>query len=75
MTKDSQLEEFANNLHKLMTQQGISQKELSDLTGISAATISRYLSKQQYPMLTAATKLAHALKCKSLSELMGEFIF
>ena len=52
---------FAKKLNLTMQQAGISQSELSNLTGISKGTISRYLQGKFIPKQKAVTLIAKAL--------------
>ena len=52
---------FAKKLSLTMQQAGISQSELSNLTGISKGTISRYLQGKFIPKQKAVTLIAKAL--------------
>ena len=40
---------FADKLQSLMTERGISQAKLSELTGIGKSSISQYLSGKNQP--------------------------
>lgn len=60
---------FADNLLHLMVDRRMSQYELADMTGLSQATISKYIRKQQMPGVKALINLAYVLNC-SLDELM-----
>jgi transcriptional regulator with XRE-family HTH domain len=46
-----------------MTRQGVSQLELSELTGIPQSTISNYLTGKFLPGFYNMDKIAKALKC------------
>lgn len=67
MTESEWVDEFSFNLQALMRENDISQKLLSELTGISGATISRYLNPKngvsQIPGAIAIVKMAYALNC------------
>lgn len=54
---------FANNLAELMRLKGFGQPELSEQTGLSTASISKYLRKKATPTITNLEKIAHALNC------------
>lgn len=54
---------FANNLDEMMRDANISQKELSDATGLSETTISRYLNKRQLPGVKAILNISYELDC------------
>ena len=55
--------EFRQRLRRLMTRQGVSQLELSELTGIPQSTISNYLTGKFLPGFYNMDKIAKALKC------------
>lgn len=54
---------FAANLAEVMRTKGFGQPELSERTGISTASISKYLRKKATPTITNLEKIAHALNC------------
>lgn len=54
---------FSANLAEMMRSKGFSQPELSARTGLSTATISKYLRKLATPSITNLEKIAHALNC------------
>ena len=54
---------FASNLIELMKMKGFTQPELSKRTGLSVATISKYMKKQATPTITSLEKIAYALNC------------
>ena len=56
-------EVFAINLAEMMRSKGFSQPELSARTGLSTASISKYLRKKATPTVTTLEKIAHALNC------------
>ena len=62
---------FSIKLRRLMISQRISQKELSEATGINAATLSHYMNGRNLPDLRNARRLAQALDCniEELTEL------
>lgn len=62
---------FQYRLIDLMHERGIDREYLSELTGISQMSISKYIHKKAIPSVYNATKIAKALRC-SLSDL-GEF--
>lgn len=53
--------EFAKRLIQIRAEKGYSQKELADLIGIAASSISRYESGLHYPRFTTISILAHYL--------------
>lgn len=56
-------EVFAANLAEMMRSKGFGQPELSARTGLSTASISKYLRKKATPTVTTLEKIAHALNC------------
>ena len=54
---------FACNLAEIMQTKGFGQLELAERTGLSTATISKYLRKKATPTVTNLEKIAHALNC------------
>ena len=63
VTDDACREIFASNLAELMRVKGFGQPELSEQTGLSTASISKYLRKKATPTITNLEKIAHALNC------------
>jgi transcriptional regulator with XRE-family HTH domain len=63
MSEKEWLDIFADNLRDLMDEIGMSQKQLARDTGITQATISRYLSKKQMPSVKAIVNIVYALDC------------
>lgn len=63
VTDESCREIFASNLAELMRMKGFGQPELSERTGLSTASISKYLRKKATPTITNLEKIAHALNC------------
>ena len=61
--------EFSKRVSKILRRRGMSQLELSNLTGISTTTISKYMSRKATPSLYNANRIARALGC-SIDELM-----
>lgn len=52
---------FGKNMKKTMKDLGITQKQLSDSTGITEVSISRYVNGTRIPGVIAAVKIAEAL--------------
>lgn len=52
---------FPNNLKAIRKSKGLTQKQLSDLSGVSRVAIARYETNQQTPQKAAIEKLARAL--------------
>lgn len=61
--------DFAANLYHRMRRGGFVRESLAEATGITSATIGRYLNGQSTPSAHSLYKIARALKC-SVSELM-----
>ena len=57
------LHDFGRNLKDLLNDSRISQKELSELTGISEPTISRYIAGNMMPTLKNIVSIMEALDC------------
>lgn len=53
------LDIFAGNLGEMLWETGMTQKELSELTGLSEGTISKYLARQQMPGIKAIVNIAY----------------
>ena len=68
-TEESWKREFASKLMKLMSDIGFDQTRLSEISGISQVSISKYLHKKAIPNCYTASKLAQALGC-TVSELI-----
>ena len=58
------LEEFAINLKDIMSEQYINQNELAKKSGISKATICRYLKAERMPTIKALVNISIALDCE-----------
>lgn len=63
---------FADNLRDIMQEVGITQSELADESGLSRATINRYLAKQRLPTLKALINICDVLDC-DLDELIPTY--
>lgn len=63
---------FADNLRDIMQEVGITQSELADESGLSRATINRYLAKQRLPTLKALINICNVLDC-DLDELIPTY--
>ena len=55
---------FADNLRSLMEEVGITQAELADESGLTRATINRYLKKQRMPDLRSLINICYILECE-----------
>lgn len=62
---------FSKNLLRKMRNIGMTQDELSYITGISQVTISKYINRKATPSTYNVRKIANALKC-SIGELIYE---
>lgn len=54
---------FGDNLIDIMNEQGYNQEQLADVTGLTQATISKYINKKQMPSIKAIINLSYALDC------------
>lgn len=63
MTEQEFRKQFARRLELLMEDRGISRQELTNRTGISAMTISRYLNAKHTAQIDIIVKIAKALSC------------
>jgi transcriptional regulator with XRE-family HTH domain len=63
------LDSFAENLHRLRKEAGISQEELGARAGIQMADISRYEGAHRDPRITTVARLAEALEVR-IAELL-----
>lgn len=52
---------FSNKLNALMEQTGLTQKQISDMTGIGASSISQYLSGKHEPSAKKKKEIAVSL--------------
>lgn len=64
MTETQWLDIFGDNLLEIMIGAGYTQRDLADETGLSEATISKYINKQQLPGIKAIVNIAHVLDCR-----------
>ena len=72
MTEEECRKEFGIRLSRLMRFKGIMQSELSELTGITQASISQYINGKKSPTFYTVDKIARALDC-SLEDLRYKF--
>lgn len=63
---------FAETLSRLLKEYNISQKELSEKTGHTEASISRYINGQRIPKATTVIAIAEALGVPADMLLYGE---
>lgn len=54
---------FSSNLSDLMRVRGVSQTLLAERTGLSTASISKYLRREATPTITNLRRIALALNC------------
>ena len=64
---------FEERLKKMMIQQGLTQKELASRSGITEASMSKYLSGERTPRIDVIVNLANALVITT-DELLGNDI-
>lgn len=64
-------EEFTTRTNKILKEKGITQKELSKMSKITEASLSRYLSGSLIPRIDVVRNIAEALGV-SVSYLIGE---
>ncbi len=69
MTEIEWLNTFGDNLARILYEMRFTQRELSEMSGISEATISKYLNKQQMPGVKAILNMSYAIGC-DVSELI-----
>ena len=50
---------FSGNLRSLLDETGMTQQELANKTGLSKATISKYLNRQVMPSVAALVNIYH----------------
>lgn len=65
MTEDECRNEFGARLYKIMWSKGITQQELSDMTGIPRVTISYYMTGRSTPSFYKVDQIAKALGCST----------
>lgn len=63
MTEDQCRYEFGMRLKRIMYRKGFTQKDLSEETGISEITLSKYITGKSTPNFYNVDKIAKALKC------------
>lgn len=72
LTEEECRKEFGIRLYRIMRHKGIMQKELSELTGITQASISNYINGRMSPTFFTVDKIARALGC-SIEDLRYKF--
>lgn len=65
--------EMKERIKMLMLERGLTQKELAKLSGITEASLSKYLSGERVPRIDVIVNLANALKVTT-DELIGNEI-
>jgi DNA-binding Xre family transcriptional regulator len=63
LTEEECRREFGARLQMMLYRKGMSQRRLSDLTGILPVSISRYISGSSTPSFYTVDKIAKALNC------------
>lgn len=63
VSEESWSKEFGIRLYKIMNERGISQNELSEMTGISKVSLSKYMNGKAIPSAYNARRIARALDC------------
>ena len=58
------LRDFGRNLEDLLNEENMSQRELSELTGINNSTISRYVACVTMPSIANIVKIMRVLECE-----------
>ena len=61
MQKDEYDKAFGEHLKSLLEEKGMTQKELARKTGVTEASVSRYISGQRFPRITQAYRMAWAI--------------
>lgn len=69
MTEQEWMKRFASNLLLTLDEYGMTQRELSDASGISEGTISKYVNAIQMPSLIALINISYVFGC-SVEELI-----
>lgn len=52
---------FGDNLKALLQERGMTQKELARKTGLTEASVSRYVNETRNPKIISAIRIAQAL--------------
>lgn len=63
MTEREWRDRFGRNLSILLYETGMTQKDLSEVSGVSESDISRYINGTQTPTATKLVNLSYALNC------------
>ena len=72
LTEEECREEFGIRLYRLMYDKGVTQSELSEMTGITQSNISNYITGRKTPSFYTVDKIARALDC-SIEELRYKY--
>lgn len=72
MNNDQFMIEFGIRLRKILNEEGITQEELSEMTGISRPTINKYIKGKSMVSSYNMTKIARALK-RSITDFIFTF--
>lgn len=64
MTEIEFMRRFGNNLRDVLEDCWMTQKELSEETGISESTISRYVRGEMMPTFKNIVNIKYALNCE-----------
>jgi transcriptional regulator with XRE-family HTH domain len=59
-----------NNIKKLMKERKMTQKELSELTGIDKSNLSIYMNNKSQPSIEFFLRIWHALEYPPLAQLL-----
>ena len=62
---------FSKRLDYILLEQGITQRRLSEMSGITEQTISRYVNDERVPKATEIVKIAKSLNV-SIDYLLGQ---
>ena len=72
LTEEECREEFGIRLYRIMYDKGVTQSELSEMTGITQSNISNYITGRKTPSFYTVDKIARALDC-SIDELRYKY--
>lgn len=70
LTEQAWLEILAGNIKSLMAESNMSQRELSEISGVSESAISKYLSAKCMPSVNALVNIAYAFPCANLEDFL-----
>ena len=54
---------FSDNLYDMMQERKVTQRELSEMTGLAESTISKYINGTNMPKAASIVNIAIALDC------------